>query len=131
MTASNIPDSFSTEDLKALLEGAPKDITDQPIDPDDISPEQLQEIVDPLLDQALEKCPGPIVHKAMVMRILSQLLNYHMGMYDKINDGSASKAPTEIRNEVAGGWARDAGHLQVMLKIMADIQMNDNDPWVD
>lgn len=129
MTASNIPDSFSSEELKALLNDAPKDITDQKIDPENITAEQLQEIVDPLLDKALEQCPGPIVHKAIVMRILQQFLNYHMGMYDKISDGSASKAPLEIRQVVAGGWSRDAGHIQVMLKIMADVQMNDNDPW--
>lgn len=130
MTASsNIPDSFNPEELKALLEDAPKDITDQPIDPDNISLDKLQEIINPLLDEALEQCPGPIVHKAMVMRILANLYDYHMGTAQRIlADGS--KAPWEIRFDAASGWTRDAGHLQCMMKIMSDIQCSENDPWL-
>lgn len=130
MTASsNIPDSFNPEELQALLEDAPKDITDQPIDPDKITAEQLYEIIHPLLDEALEQCPGPIVHKAMVMKILANLYDYHMGTAERILQDK-SGTPWEMRFSAASGWTRDAGHIQCMLKIMSDIQCSDNDPWI-
>ena len=118
MTASNIPDSFSPEALKELLENAPTDIVDREIDDEPNC--ELHERVVAALEAFEEVADDALTAKAGVMSILDRMVDWHTTVAQSLIE--------QGKVEAAIGWARDAGKFQAALNILSTIQVSDDDP---
>ena len=118
MTAT--PDSFSMDDLKALLEDAPKEEELKKVDTThDYSPETIYEIAHEALEYATERSHGPLVHKVMACEIINQMFEWHTRMHEvQLEDGNQHSALM---------WARDAGKFQAIMNILTSINVDQED----
>ena len=117
MTSAFIPDSFSPEELKKLLAVAQPE-PEATNDPDKQSAEYIIQIAQDAIDYACENSAGPMVHKVMLLQIISHMFGWHTGMADSlIKDGQF---------EAAAGWSRDAGKFQAIMNIMETISVSDH-----
>ena len=122
MTAS-IPDGMSFSDLESLLENAPSDVTDAPQTNDDKDTRSdLQKLADKHLQNALDEVNDPMVHKLMIMRALSNMINWHN------NTGFGYFEDDET--DMGGAWLRDAGKFQACMDIMLSIKIGPDDDCV-
>ena len=113
----NLPDGISTAELQAMLSDAPKEAAVN--EKEDFSQERIEEISDRLLQQALDECNTPVMHKAMCVEIISNFIEWHTRVgLSRFEDGDS---------ECATGWMRDAGKLQSMLNILMNISMGPDD----
>ena len=122
MTAS-IPDGMSFSDLESLLESAPSDVTDAPQSEDDEDTRSdLQKVADKYLQLALDEVNDPMVHKLMIMRGLSNMVQWHnrMGL-NHFEDGDT---------EMGAAWLRDGGKFQACMDIMLSIKISPDDDCV-
>jgi len=122
MTAS-IPDGMSFSELVSLLESAPSDVTDAPqSDDDEDTLSALQKIADKHLQLALEEVNDPMVHKLMIMRALSNMVDWHNRMgFSHFEDNDT---------DIGGAWLRDAGKFQACMDIMMSIKIGPDDDCV-
>ena len=122
MTAT--PDSFSTADLQALLANAPieDEVHAQEIDLDNLTEDQIHEIVSEGLNLMTSKIQDPVVHKVALLRIASNMALWHT----KVAEGHFERGCVE------GGtsWMRDAGKFQAIMDIALSIHLGDNDQWL-
>ena len=118
MTAT--PDSFSMDDLKALLEDAPKEEELKQVDTtQDFSQETVTRIADEAIDYATDRSHGPLVHKVMVCKIICQMIDWHSKMHDvQLEEGEQQSALL---------WARDAGKFQAIMDILMSINVGQED----
>ena len=122
MTAS-IPDGMSFSDLESLLENAPSDVTDAPQtdDDEDTSPD-LQKIADKYLELALDEENNPMVHKLMIMRALSNMVEWHNTLgFNYFEDNET---------DIGAAWLRDAGKFQACMDIILSIKIGPDDDCV-
>ena len=118
MTASNIPNSLSGDDLQRLLENAQSEETDTPeID----SREHIDLTAIRLVQEAVEECRDPLVHKAMVVHIINGLIQWHDTMSEKMFERGETKS--------AIAWAADKGKFQSMMNILLTINLGEED-WM-
>ena len=120
MTLSNVPNSFSSDDLEKLLENAPEDITDQKIvvDEDASLQERIEAHVANALQEAADIFETPVVHKIFVLQVLHKMEQWHSHVgADKLSEGDTSGV----------GWLRDAGQLQVAFNIMLNCDLGEDD----
>ena len=122
MTAS-IPDGMSFSELESLLESAPSDVTDAPqTDDDEDTRSDLQKVADKYLQLALEEENDPMVHKLMIMRALSNMVDWHNRMgFSHFEDNDT---------DIGGAWLRDAGKFQACMDIMMSIKIGPDDDCV-
>lgn len=118
MTAT--PDSFSMDDLKAMLESAPKEEDLKKVDTThDFSEETVTRIADEAIDYASDRSHGPLVHKMMVCKIVCQMIEWHSKMHDvQLEEGEQRSALM---------WARDAGKFQAIMDILVSINVGQED----
>ena len=123
MTAT--PDSFSMDDLKAMLESAPKEedlgraVTNSGDTTHDFSEETVSNIADEALEYATDRSHGPLVHKVMICKIICQMIDWHSKMHSVIlEDGEEHSALC---------WARDAGKFQAIMDIITSINVGPED----
>ena len=119
---TTVPNSFSQEDLEALLKNAvsEEDVTSEiSDDPNDISEERIIPLACKIVDDTYQHCSGPILHKAILLTILDRLIEFHKTIGDNcIKDG-------ELENGTA--WHRDAGQLQVCAMTIQSIVCSPDD----
>lgn len=116
MTAT--PDGISFADLQGMLEDAPKE-ADAPVVAETDEQQRLEEIADRCLAQASEEAKGPLVHKLMMVMVLSNLIAWHSHVGERMFE--------EGETESGRAWLRDAGKCQAMMDIIYSIQCGDDD----
>ena len=84
-----------------------------------LNKEQLLEHVDKVLSSSLEPCDDPMVHKVMLMEILSNFIHWHTRM------GHEMFSQGDIESGTA--WLRDAGKFQGAMALVAGINVGNND----
>ena len=118
MTAT--PDSFSMDDLKAMLESAPKEEELNKVDTThDFSEETVSRIADEALEYATDRSQGPLVHKLMILKIICNMIEWHSKMHSVILE--------EDEEHIALCWARDAGKFQAIMDILMTINVGPED----
>ena len=121
--SSNIPDSISFEALEQLHAEAPCDNATKPSDtgigPENLSQEDIEDIVHCCLVTMQEKTGTPVSHKAALHMIVTQMFVWHSKMHDIcLREDSA---------EQALDWARDAGKFQAIMNILDTISVAGDD----
>ena len=115
---SSIPNSFSSEDLERLLENAPTEET-MPTKVEDMDPDEISDFAAKLVDDSLQYCNGPLLHKVMALTIISRLIEWHT------NIGVAQFEHDSPESGVS--WLRDAGKLQAALSQLREVGVGDSD----
>ena len=117
---SSIPDGISFSDLEALRDNAPTEETstlktDGPTY-DGKTQEEVCELAQKFIDESIEACGDPIIHKVMIFGMLEKMIEWHTvaGMDQEIE-----------RSTVA--WLRDAGKFQAMCNILVNISVGPDD----
>ena len=123
MTASaNIPDGFSMGELELLAQAAAEreveDTTEEALY-DGKTQSEVCDIVDNLLGQSLEECNDPMVHKIMVLEIITNMIEWHT------RQGVEHFEEGEAQGGVA--WTRDAGKFQAAMTILLSIGVGPHD----
>ena len=127
---SSIPDSFSTSDLEAMLESAPKEdelkaqhSDDCPGCPEcEITEEKITAAAHEGLELMCKLIDDPIVHKAALMQVCNNMVQWHTKV------GQRQFADSE---EACGtAWMRDAGKWQAIMDIAMSISLGPNDFFV-
>ena len=118
---SSIPDSFNIDDLEQLLEDAPLDIVDRPVEKQEYESreEEISAIADKALIWATEQVDDPLVHKVMMMNIAARMVEWHTRIGVKMFDDG------EEQSGVC--WLRDAGKFQSMLDSLCNISVGPED----
>ena len=113
MTSSIVPDSFSSDDLEALLETAKKEY-DSTCTEQEYVEERAEEIIDLMQDMSR----GPILPKLVALRVLHQLMVWHTKMgFERCERGEDSGI----------SWLRDAGKLQSAISDLVEVHLGDDD----
>jgi len=124
MTAS-IPNGFSSDDLERMLANAAQDITDAEPTGEGIygkqglTQDQLVALAEEVVDQSLQECSDPILHKVIVLTIIARFAEWHKAI--------AEKHIGENQLESAGAWMRDAGKFQAMMDILTSVSFGPDD----
>ena len=125
--STSFPDGISFSDLENLAESArhEDDCRCEQCEPkkgpqfDGKTQGEVEEIACDALEQALEKCNDPIVHKIIMLRALSNMVDWHTRVGEKMfNDD-------EERSGIC--WLRDAGKFQACMDILMNIQIGPED----
>ena len=112
-----IPNSVSSADLQKYLNKAPAE-NKETVNGKTI--EQLNEIADRLLNQALEESGGsPGVHKIMALKVIMNLGNWHAEM--------AEGAAKSGNLEAAGNCMAEYGELRAAFKLLSNIMVSELD----
>ena len=127
MTAS-IPDGFSMGELEILQEAAAKKDAEREEEAakakseavyDGKTKEEVVDIAGDLVQEAIDKCNDPMVHKIMMMMIIDNYLEWHT------KAGIAQMEDGEERSAVC--WLRDAGKFQAIHNILSTVTTGPND----
>ena len=117
---SSIPESFNVDELKSMLESAPKEEELKKVDTThDFSEETVSRIADEAIDYATDRSHGPLVHKVMVCKIICQMIEWHSKMHSVLLE--------ESEEHSALCWARDAGKFQAIMDILTSINVGNED----
>ena len=119
MTAS-IPDGISFEELQSMM----KDASDRESEdecPCCASRDQIYAAAESALQSALDMVNDPMVHKIMMMEILSNMVAWHTKMGRSLIEEDCTEAGI--------AWLRDAGKFQSMMCTLTTIDIGDND-WL-
>ena len=129
MTAS-IPDGFSMGELELLQKVAAENDAEREAETAKDKSEALydgknrEEVVDIAMDlvqEAIEKCNDPIVHKMMMVMIIDNFLEWHT---------KAGLTQMEDGEELATvSWLRDAGKFQAIANILESVTVGPHD-WL-
>ena len=129
MTAS-IPDGFSMGELELLQKAAAEndaeresEVTKDKSDAhyDGKNREEVVDIAMDLVQEAIEKCNDPIVHKMMMVMIIDNFLEWHT---------KAGLTQMEDGEELATvSWLRDAGKFQAIANILESVTVGPHD-WL-
>ena len=124
---SSIPSGFSNEQLQDLLAKAqvdPAETTHQCIG-DQLDPEasdyeeRITQVAHDSLEFALNQINDPMVHKAMLIAICNNFIEFHNDVAEKIAEkGDLTRA---------AAWMRDAGKFQSIVNITATVVCGEND----
>jgi len=123
MTAT--PDSFSMSDLEAMLQDAPRDITDiQPeaSEDSDDRQERLSLLAARGLDSIIEDLDGADacqVEKVILHLITDKMIEWHSRVGHRLSEDGDTRS--------AMGWHRDAGKFQAIANILDTITVGPED----
>ena len=118
---SSIPDGISFGELDALREQAVKEGEAKATKHegptfDGKTQEQVEEIASNLCAEAIEQCNDPMVHKAMVIEMIENMIRWHTEQgLDQDSE----------RSTVC--WLRDAGKFQAIANILTSITVGPHD----
>ena len=121
MTASSVPDGISFADLEALAKDAPDDTSIVPTKGpfNGLSEDQLKDLVDSHLDIIRKACPDPMFVKAIVWRLIDNMIHWHT---------EAGKSQFEDSEyDAAVYWLRDAGKFQAIGNVLQTINVGPHD----
>ena len=121
MTA--IPDSFNMSELSNMLENAPQedDLHAAVANNADkeLTPEQMEALAEEVLEYAYSKCTDPLVHKVVAMRVIHNMVEWHMQV--------AAKQYEDGNEQSGAAWMRDAGKFQAVMNILATVTVGPED----
>ena len=121
MTQS-VPNGFSMNELQSMLKNAQPEPSPEPMEIGEANQDQIMELADRVLTEALAEINDPLVHKAIVCSVLNNFIRWHSNMAEQcIDDGQP--------REVAACWLKDAGKFQAMANILFTINCGEND-WM-
>ena len=80
---------------------------------------EVEDLACEVLQDALEKCDDPIVHKIIMLRALSNMIDWHTRVGEKMFSEDEERAGT--------CWMRDAGKFQACMDILMNIQIGPED----
>ena len=119
--STSVPDGISFADLQALAKDAPDDSAIVPVKGpfNGLNEQQLKDLVDAQLELIHETNPHPMFAKAIIYRLITNLLEWHTvaGMH-QIDDDEAENGMY---------WLRDAGKFQSMLCTLTTISVGEGD----
>ena len=125
---SSIPDGLSFGDLEAMQKEAAERDAERQAEVtaakseaifDGKTKEEVVDIAADLVQEAIDKCNDPMVHKIMMMMIIDNYLEWHTKAgINQMEDG-------EERSAVC--WLRDAGKFQAMHNILSTVTTGPND----
>ena len=113
---SSIPNSFSSDDLKALLETAqsePEVDNTRNYDKD-----YMIQLASDICDEMMERSYGPLIHKIVALTILNRLEGWHTNI-------SAERMSDDDPSGI--GWAKDAGKLQAAAMLLETVSLGSDD----
>ncbi len=117
---SEFPDQISAEALRAIEAMAPPeaDLGDPKGNGpyDGLTKGQLIDQAEGFCTNALSKCGDPMIHKIMMLHMLTHLIEWHNTSGEEVNDVECRQA-----------WHRDAGKLQAAYTLICDVGLGDND----
>ena len=117
---SSIPDGISFSDLEALRENAPTEEAPTPKSDvptyDGKTQDEVIDIAEHCVQDAIDQCNDPMVHKVMVFRILENMIRWH---------SDAGITQDDDTSKIA--WLRDAGKFQAMCNILSNISVGPDD----
>ena len=113
---SSIPDSFSIDDLQAMLENAPSE--DETTKCDCNANSHLDDL-DAAMTALNQVSEDPLTHKLVVIQILHNLFDWH--------DAVGAKCIRQGESKSAQAWLRDAGKFQAIMNILQTISVDDDD----
>ena len=118
MTA--IPNSFSSDELQAMLDVAPKEEElHTPAEDTSTSLEDiLEEVADDILNSVPEEYAGPLVHKVMAMKVVARMIEWHTNLGERLMEEDA---------ESGVAWLRDAGKFQAIFQMLQTISIGRDD----
>ena len=124
---SSIPSGFSSEELKNLLSNAQADPTEtthqcigERVDPDaDDYQERIANTAHDALEYALNQINDPMVHKAMLIAICNNFIDFHNHVAEQLVEADDL--------DRASAWMRDAGKFQAIVNIVATVVCGEND----
>ena len=126
---SSIPDSFSLDELSSLLETAPQEeelkahSSDCPGCPEcEITEDSINAAAHAGLDLMCERCDDPVVHKAALLQICNNMVQWHTRVGENANERGDSDCGT--------AWLRDAGKWQAIMDIAMSISLGPNDHYL-
>ena len=126
MTASSIPNGFSSDDLEALLASAAKDIEaaeeptgEGPYGRQGLTRDELEALAGNIVDDSLEQCSDPMLHKLITLNIVMRFAEWHKTIAKQYLDKG------EL--ETAGAWMRDAGKFQAVMDILTSVSLGPDD----
>jgi len=119
MTQS-VPNGFSMSDLENMLAKAQSEPTPQPKEIGEATRDEIENLTDRLLSEALEEINDPMVHKAMMVNILNNFIRWHNNMAERAIE-------TEQNTETIACWFKDAGKFQAIANILFTISCGDDD----
>ena len=97
------------DDLHNVAENTGKDLT----------PEQMEELAEEALMFASSKCDDPLVHKVIAMRVIHNMVQWHIHV--------AEKQYADGNNQSGAAWMRDAGKFQAAMNILATVTVGPED----
>lgn len=124
---SSIPSGFSSDELKELLANAPSEPsfespkpTGEHVDTDsDNYQERISDAATRAVTDALDDINDPMVHKAMVVIICNNFIDFH----NSVGEDLIERGETER----AAAWFRDGGKFQAMVNILSSVCCGNND----
>ena len=125
MTSSTpeIPDGISFAKLQEFAKGAPKKNETKLWDGK--TQAEVIEIADKHIQESLKECGDPMVHKAMVIMILKNFLDWHRSAaMDCVSGGNTDDAAQ---------WMQDAGEILSAARTICNLEVStyDFDPVAD
>ena len=118
---SSIPDGISFSDLEKLSAAAQSEDVpqEQAPAPQNLSEEELKDLVEAAFDKSMELCGNPLFHKLLIMRMSYHFVEWHTSVGQKMF----------AEGEEAAGtcWLRDAGKFQALGDIIASINLGPDD----
>ena len=117
---SSIPDGISFGDLEALRENAPAEVepvekTDEPKF-DGKTQQEVVDIAQHCVQDAIDQCNDPMVHKVMLFEIIENFIRWHT---------EAGITQDDDRSKIC--WLRDAGKFQAMANILSCVSVGPDD----
>lgn len=119
---TNVPDSFNLSQLQAAFEDAPKEAEIK----SSKTPQSSKEYEEMIIDMASKHCTNafeelqdPVLHKAMAMCILHNLMAYHQR--------KAEALAAEGDLNTAFMWVKDFGQLQVLMDTLRETSISHSD----
>ena len=119
--STSVPDGISFADLEKLAKDAPQDTAIVPTKGpfNGLNEDQLKDLVDVHLDIFHEACPDPMFAKAVIWRLINNMMHWHTEAgTSRFEDGET---------EAAICWLRDAGKFQAMANLLQTINVGPND----
>lgn len=127
MTQS-IPNSFSSDDLQALMEqAAERDAELTQSDDSDkhtygsqnLTGEQMTSAALKLIEESFDICNDPVFHKAIVVELINNMVLWHTR--------TGESAYEHGEGTVGTSWLRDAGQFQAILALLDNITVGPGD----
>lgn len=112
---------MSSDDLNELLKAAKENLgMDESVDnTHNFSEEYITELAAKICDEATDRSHGPLIHKIMMLTILTRMVEWHTEIGEEMFRQGESASGT--------GWLRDAGKLQGAFNTIMSVSMGEHD----